>query len=330
MKLLIAVVALQFFLQSIGSISPNQDSQPIKNMEAITVTGVQSGPALIKAEGHGKKLFLLPTIRSFPKDIEWSNKEISAVIANSDAILDAPGINIGTNIGIIAGIGLWRDYKRTRYNPDGKLLNDILDKDQYVRWVALRNRYLKSSNSTDKLRPVYAAAELSEAVEKSRGLARNDLLIKSVKKIAKSDGKPIYSSSLHLILGDPKKVMNAFNSEMLNDVPCLVATMDNAEKDAEISRRLAIAWSIGDMDVLRKIELVDQSKVCAQAMASATAARSIGINDVDSAVLAAWGENLDKAFIAGPVVVAIVPWERIRDGSIVGILREKGFEVEGY
>ncbi|WP_374602038.1 TraB/GumN family protein [Arenimonas sp.] len=297
-------------------------------LDAVVVTGTYPAPGLWEFTREGKTLLVMGTLSPAPRRMVWSSERVESRIAGADLILGPPGVSVSADVGFFGGAMLWPAWRRSKRNPDGQTLEEVLSPDVFARWAAFKQRHLAGNRKVDKLRPLHAARELFDAAVRDAGMTDKSLVDPVVKRVAKANDIPIQSTSLRLTIEDPKETLRQFNAIELGDEQCLVQTMDRLQDDLSTMVVRANAWANGELDVLRALPYVDQKRACRRAMASNEIARQQGIVDLDAQVQAKWLESVRSALAAHDVVFATLPVARLLDDDgVTAALQAEGFTV---
>lgn len=298
-------------------------------LEAIEVGGTYPAPGLWELTRDGKTLLLMGTLSPAPRRMQWGSERVEARIAEADLVLAAPGVSVGADVGLFRGAMLWPAYRRSKRNPDGATLADVLSPGVHARWQAMRGRYLPDDDDVETLRPVHAAKALFDAAVRDAGLTDRSLVEPVVKRVAKAHDIPIRATSLRLVIDDPKAMLAKLNATRLDDEPCLVQTMDRLQDDLSVMAVRADAWARGDIAALRALPFVDHRKACRHALASNEIARQQGITDLDARVQARWLAVVREALSEHDTVFATLPVARLlEEDGVLAVLEGEGFTVK--
>jgi uncharacterized protein YbaP (TraB family) len=305
-----------------------EEIEPI-TLESVLVAGSVPAPGLWELTRGSKRLLIMGTLDPVPRNIEWTSSKVERRIAESDAILGPPGISVGTDIGLVRGAMLLPAYNRSKRNPDGQRLQDILPAALYERWQAAKQAHLTRNDSVEKLRPVHAANALYEAAIRRAGMSNESIVEPVVERVAKSRRIPILSTSYKLVVRDPKATLKALSATSLDDTICMEQTLDRLRSDLSVMAQRANAWSTGDVAALQAMPYVDHRKACVNALAGNAIARQQGIADIDALVQSAWLKQARAALTDHDTVFATLPVARLlEDDGVLGVLAGDGFTVK--
>ena len=298
-------------------------------LDAVLVTGVVPAPGLWELTRGNKRLLIMGTLDPVPRNIQWTSAKVERRIAEADVILGPPGISAGTNVGLIRGAMLLPAYNRSKRNPDGRRLQDVLPAAMYARWQAAKQAYLGRNAGVEHLRPVHAAKTLYDAAIKRAGMSSESIVKLVVERVAKSHRIPVLSTSYKLVIRDPKATLKVLNVTSLDDLSCMEQTLDRLQTDLNAMAQRANAWSTGDVATLRAMPYVDHRKACVGSLAGNAIARQQGITDIDAQVQDAWLKQARAALASHNTVFATLPVASLfKEHGVLGVLAREGFTVK--
>ena len=294
--------------------------------EEILVTGERPGPGLWRVSKADHVLWILATLEPLPKEMTWRSKEVEARIAESQAILSPPEVDF--DVGFFRAMTLVPALLRAKKNADGATLEAVLPHDQYMRWLALRVKYLGRWRGQERVRPLVAARELYTHALEASGLTEDTGIWEAVKQAARRHRVPVQAVTLTMPLKDPKDAIKELAQIPKEaEIACLDATMTRVETDLRTMRERANRWSLGDIDGLTALPFADQNVACLNAFASAP---KLGerVSQLEDRLSATWLAAVDRAVEQHQSSVAVVPMPLFlgADGYLAG-LRRRGYEV---
>jgi hypothetical protein len=299
----------------------------VTQLQGVSVSGVQPGPGLWKVSKGDHVLWVLGTLDLLPKHMDWQARDVQAVIAESQQVLDRPQVKVDAKLGFFGTLGLLPSLIGVRNNPDGKHLVDVVPPEQYARWLVLKKRYLGWDNGVEKQRPIFAAATLFIAAIKQADLS-TDMLDPLIKKAAAQHGLKPTPVTYTIVIEQPKAVVKDFKKSSLDDGDCFAKTLDHLDRDVALMRARANAWATGDLDTLRRLPLSDQLQVCLAAVNASGMAHELGLNDIEAHVKATWVAAASKALENNRVSFAQLPMQRLLGGhSDLDALQAMGYVV---
>jgi uncharacterized protein YbaP (TraB family) len=327
--MLICLIVFQCVLRSEASAQQLDPASPVQ-LETVLVRGEVPAPGLWELTRAGKKVLIMGTLSPVPKDIVWTSAKVERQIAQAEVILSAPGVTIRSDSGFFGSAMLIPAYQKSRKNPGGRQLKDVLPPELYARWARAKAVHLGNDRGVESLRPVYAANELYAAAIRQAGLSTSNIVDPAAARVAKREGIPVRSTDYALILRDAKSTLKRLSAESLDDQDCLVQTLDRLDADLHRMALRANAWANGDVPGLRALPFVDHRKACAAALVNNEVAREQGIDDMERLAFERWIVTLNQALEDYDTVFATLPINRLLDpAGLIVRLKTLGFEVVG-
>jgi hypothetical protein len=309
-----------------AALAPTASPSTPATLDEVLVTGEVPGPALWRVSKGGHDLWILATLEPLPKNMVWRSRAVEERIASSRVVLAPPQVN--PKVGFFHSLGLLPSLFRARKSPDGRTLEQVLPHDLYVRWLALRVKYLGNS-SDENLRPMLAALDLYIHGLEASGLTDDESVWKVVEQIAHKHGVRILPVTLDMPVKDPKRSIRE-----LDDIPqgaevgCLETTVTRLETDLPAMRRRANLWSLGDVDGLRAMTHPDERIACFEVLFNVP---ELGEQLKQAKVQLAdlWLADAEEALTRYESSFAVVPIrEMLRPDGWLAVLRERGYTVE--
>ena len=265
MSLRAAVLGSVFMLVGVQPYCHAQSSSDIPAnppIDEVLVTGERPGPGMWRISKDGHDLWILATLRPLPKNMTWRSVLVEQRIAGSQAVLSPPDVDV--DVGFFRGITLIPALLRARKSPDGRTLEEILPHDLYIRWLALRVKYLGSYD--EHRRPILAAIDLYEGALNQAGLTDNGMVWSAVEKAAKGNHVPVQPVQLKIKLPDAKgAVRDLGNIPQAAEIDCFAKTVERLEVDLQPMRQRANFWALGDIQGLRSLPYPDGEGACLNA-----------------------------------------------------------------
>jgi hypothetical protein len=300
-----------------------------RELAPVMVSGVQPGPKLWKVRRGEHVMWVLGTLTPAPRRIEWTSREAGRAIASSGVVLLGARATVRADIGLIRGALLLPKALKARNNPDGKTLRDVLPSRTYARWDSLRARYLGRDRAVEKRRPLFAAEELYAAAIRHAGLDPDNQVRPKVEKIARRHDVPVETAEVKASVTDPKAALKAFAGKPLADLACFELTLDRLEADLQQMAARANAWSIGDLDTMRRLPYTDQGQACLSAVLDTELARSQGLDALPAQVRDAWLAAAEKALATHKTSFALLPMaEILKPDGYLAALGARGYAIE--
>ncbi|MCB1590125.1 MAG: TraB/GumN family protein [Xanthomonadales bacterium] len=310
--------------------SGHADADAPQLLEAMVVSGIQPGPGLWKvsnADGH--VLWILGTLSPLPRRMQWESAQVRQVIGESQQVLLPPSGRVKADVGFFGGMALLPAALSARKNPDKQTLAEVLPAPLYARWTPLRQRYLGRGKGIEKRRPLLAANKLFEAAIGRHGLSQKDVVVGTVKKLAKRAKVPVDQPLIEVVIDEPKQALKDFAKSDLDDRACFEQTLSRVENDLPLMRDRANAWATGDIEALQDLPDVDHLRTCSDAFLNASAIQQRGLGDLRDRLQARWLEAAEQSLVAHPSTLAILPLNLIlREDGYLALLAERGYQIQ--
>jgi uncharacterized protein YbaP (TraB family) len=274
----------------------------------------------------GHDLWVLATLEPLPKDMIWRSRAVEDRIAMSQAVLPPPQVD--TDIGFFRGLLLVPSMLRARNNPDGKTLQMELPHELYMRWLALRVKYL-GRDDDEKLRPMVAAYDLYTHALAQSGLTSDDVVLKVVEETARRHKVKITPVTVTLHVDDPKGAIGALKEIPREaEIECLKVTIDRLETDLQPMRQRANLWSLGDVQGLRALTYPNEEIACLDAVYNVPQLRN-EFEQARAQLRLAWLSAVDNALDRNVSTFAVLPIsEFLRPQGLLSELRARGYAIQ--
>lgn len=296
-------------------------------LDEVLVTGERPGPGLWRVSKNGHDLWILGVLEPLPTTMTWKSREVDARIAASQVVLAPPAVD--PHIGFFRSLGLLPTALKARHRPDGQTLQQALPHALYIRWLALRVRYLNGSNSDESLRPMLVALDLYTHALEAVDLVSDDRVWKSVEKTARGNHVTIKPVLLAVSIDDPKGMIRGLqNIPLEKEIECFDATLTRIEKDIEPMRQRANLWALGDVNALNAVYDPNQTASCLDALDAVPSVQE-KIQSTEALVRSLWESEAEKAIEENTSSFAVLPLGHILgDSNWLKVLSSKGFAVK--
>jgi hypothetical protein len=256
----------------------------------------------------------------------WRSELVERRIAGSQVVISPPRID--ADIGFFRGLTLIPSLMRARKSPDGKTLEQILPHDLYIRWLALRVKYLGLGDDEHK-RPMLAALDLYVRALDQSGLTSNETVWETIEKTAHKDRVPLQAVVLNLKVDDAKGAIHDLNKIPQDaEIACFAKTVERLETDLEPMRQRANFWSLGDINGLRSLPYPDEEVACLNAFLAVPEFRDqyersrTELEDL-------WLSTADAALDKNVSTFAVLPIPLfLKEDGLLERLRAKGYTVQ--
>jgi hypothetical protein len=295
-------------------------------LDEVLVIGRHPGPGMWRVSRGGHDLWILATLEPLPKGLLWDAAEVEQRIAHSAAVLEPPRVD--AHIGFFRGLTLLPSLLRAKRSPDGRTLEQAVPHDLYMRWLALRVKYLGNS-SDEQLRPMLAALDLFLHALDRTGLTNDTAIWKRVEQIAHQNRVPLESVVLDLKIqgaGDYVRDLTQIPSE--SELACLRSTIEHLENDLPAMRERANLWSLGNVERLQPLLDTGEPVACFDALLSVPQFKE-EYGAASKALDALWLAKAEEALRDHSSTVAVVSIEKLlASGGWLDHLRALGYEIE--
>jgi uncharacterized protein YbaP (TraB family) len=295
-------------------------------LQEVLVTGERPGPGLWRVSKGDHDLWILGTLVPLPKKMIWRSRLVEMRIAASQVVIAPPQVD--PDIGVFRAITLIPSILHARHSPDGRTLEKELPHDVYIRWLALRVKYLGHSDET--VRPALAAFDLYSSALDQVGLAPDDDDVWNVvKRTADAHRVPIEHLNIKVRVDDPKAAIRGLGQIPREaEIACLENTMKRLETDLQPMVRRADLWSLGDIDGLRAMTIPDRDADCQGAFLAVPQLQNLA-SQADASTDSAWLAAADRALanhVSSFAVLDIA--ELLQPDGLLAKLRARGYAVE--
>jgi uncharacterized protein YbaP (TraB family) len=296
-------------------------------LDTVMVTGEQPGPGLWKVTNGDHVLWILATAYPLPKKMVWQSKQVDDTIAQSQEVI--ANVSGKLDISFFHKVTLLPAALSARKNPDGKTLKDVMQPQDYARWLVLKEKYIGHDSGVEKMRPMIAAEQLNQKAMEKSGLVGNDLVWNTVKEDAKKYHVRIVQPEAKIPVDDPGQLLRDFKTTTGDlDAACLAATMHRFEQDLSVMQQRANAWAVGDIQALKTLAFQQVRDVCVQALRS-NDRLSAQMTAAIEKMFDAWTAEAESALAKNTSTLAVIPMENLLvKGGPLDRLRAKGYTVE--
>ncbi len=301
-------------------------------LDTVLITGSQPGPGLWQVVKGEHRMWVVATLSPIPKDVEWLADEVREKVAQSGAVLRAPGVRVASGIGVVRTAFLVPSLLKARRNPDDAELKDVLPADLYARWAGLKQRYLPRNRRIERWRPIFAAGELRGAAAKSAGLAFRDPVTPVVLDAAKKAKVPVLSATvdIDIEIDKPRRRLKALARTTLDDHECFRLSLDAIETDIRQQSERGNAWAIGDLDTLRVLTRVEPVETCLRAAMDSAAFDGLDIDFDDFRARAHehWLSQAESVIAEYATSFAVLSLQQVMaDDGLLARLRARGYTI---
>jgi uncharacterized protein YbaP (TraB family) len=293
-------------------------------LPALTVSAERLGPRLWRVHGglpgtapdSGGELWILGTISPLPIDVRWRAAEVDRLLARVDLVLMAKPLEIG------AARALWLlvAHRDDLMLPHGAKLENILPRDLYARFAAMRARYADSWSKWERYQPIIAAALLEDAALEKNGLSSHLDVSLAVRHLARNHHVRIEEVATPGI-PDLLELMRSAGPE--TQQRCMAAVLDVLEDDVQSLTSRARAWGSGDVDEIQALPAPPEV-ICAASLG----AQSPAVAELSRTELS-WKMALEARLRSRGVTLAVLDVDLlVGSEGLVAQLRRDGYTVD--
>lgn len=321
-----------------GSITPGtalaQTPAMPAQIERVMVTGESPGPGLWKVSRGDHVLWIAGTHAPLPKKLTWKSTRIEDVVKSAQEVISAPAVTVSNSqLGWWTTLTLLPTALSVPYNPDNKLLKDVVPPALYARWETQRDKHLlgynDTSNEVDRWRPWFAAAKLYRSALDKADMTSANPMWGRITDVAKQAKVRITEAKYEPKLQNARAAVKEFANTPLDDLACFEKTLARLETDMDAMRLRANAWARGNVEQIRKLPEADHTLTCNAAFLNSPIVKSVGQVDLRREVELAWMKEAERALAANRVTVAVLPVTQIvAPGGYLAMLKERGYLVE--
>lgn len=297
---------------------PNPPLLDDAGMEVIVVTGEQPGPGLWKVSSGGHVMWILGEISPFPRSVKWKSRKFDALLRNSqELIIDFSGywkMDLAENLA----------YVKAEKLPEGTTLKDVISPDLLARVEATAAFY--GASDLDELYPFSVTNRLV-----SSAMTQLDMVGFSVRFSADELGRRRHVRVTHFAAPEPPFAIRLNNWQHASNATCLEGLVEAIEDGGKGVKRLANAWSVGDIPALRRLVPAYsfsrdgfRTGECAAAMRGGEQQ----LREYNQRRTQAWLDSAERALRRNRSTIAVVLMSEIfaTDGYLAG-LRDRGYEI---
>jgi len=295
--------------------APNSDES---GMEVVLVTGEQPGPGLWKVTSGEHVMWILGEVSPYPRKVKWNSKKFDSLLRDSqELLLDFSGYWRADEGDIAA-------YGRADRLPEGQTLDKVISPELHARVKATGKIF--GATELDELRPFAATNRLVMGA-----IWTLDLNGFSARFAAEALGKKRRVKITYFSAPEPSFEARLKTWQDPSNAVCL-ARLVNAIEDGGLGvKRLANAWSVGDIAALRRLVPAYsfsrdgfRSGECAAAMRGGEQQS----RDYTLARTQGWLAQAERALRSNRSTMAVILMSEIfsPDGYLAA-MRAKGYEI---
>jgi len=308
--------------------APASDDAPVQN---ILVVGQRPGPALWKVSKGDHVLWVFGTYSPLPTNMTWRSQQVENALAQSQELLTPPGsaLSVGwaNSFNVLTAAPFLIGIKK---NADGAHLQDVVPADVYTRWSVLKSKYIGNDQGIEEERPMFAAGTLFSKAIRASGLDNGSAIRRRIEELAKNWKIKRTSTTVVLPMENPREAVREFKKAHLEDVACFTKTVDRLETDLDAMKVRANAWSLGDIEAIRKLRFPDQKQSCDAAIMDSKWMGSLkDAANLQQRMNASWLAAAETSLANNKGTFAMLPIsDLLNPDGLVATLRTKGYQVD--
>ena len=209
-------------------------------MAVVLVMGEQPGPGLWKVSSGEHVMWILGEVSPIPRKVTWRSQKFDKLLRNSqELLLDFSGYWAATGDEMAA-------YRKAEKLPKGKALKDVTPRKLYTRVESTAQIFRTSG--LDDLYPFAATNRLVIGSMKNLDLKGFSARFAAAEMGKRRDVKVTYYAA-----PEPPFEERLKTWQQAANVVCLERVVDVLEDGGTGVKRLANAWSVGDIAALREL-----------------------------------------------------------------------------
>jgi uncharacterized protein YbaP (TraB family) len=303
--------------------SPAAQVAPAEAIQEVEITGEQPGPRLWRVSKGDHVLWLLGTLEPLPRKMIWKSREVESVLGEVQEVIPTnPSVSVHANP--FTWVRLYFQWRSVQVLDNKGRLKDTLPAPLYARVMALVARYDAGNERIERMKPVFAALRLYRQALDSAHLAPGNQSETEVLKLARHHDVPIRQTKVKI--DDPRDLVTQIGQIPKDaQVECLEAVVERLETGMEPMKEEARAWSLGDVDALRRLEVPKTIDVCTAA--ASTSARAKQLLDTYTAD---WNREVELALTNNRSTLALKPiHDLLGPRGVLAMFKARGYQVEG-
>lgn len=287
-------------------------------MAVVLVVGEQPGPGLWKVSAGDNEMWILGEVSPIPRRVEWRSRKFENLLRYSqELLLDFSGYWAATRHEM-------SQYRKAEKLPKGKVLNDLIPTPLHARVMGTAKLF--RTKGLEELYPFAATNHLVVGSMKALDLKGFSARFAAAEMAKRRDMKITYYAP-----PEPPFEKRLETWQQAANIVCLERVVDVLDDGGGGVKRLANAWSVGDVEALR--ELVPKYSFsrdgfrageCSEAMRGGEKE----YREFKSGRIQGWLAEAERALKENRRTMAVVLMSDIfaADGYIAG-LRSRGYEI---
>lgn len=315
-----------------GASPRHTNTAGVEILDEVLVTGEQPGPPLWQVKSGTHVLWVLASPSMVPEKLKWRSKQVEKVLAGADEVL-VPfwGTHLPPRTAQEAAEEnkARAAFREQRYLPDGQTLRDVLSPEDYARYEAAVARFAKGQKDAARLAPPHATNMLLVGAIRALDITLAPIAIWTrVENMAASRRIRV----TRVGGGRKGEELGKELERALKDTCPLENMVRQLEDGGAGWKALANAWSVGDMERLRRL-----MPMYGQVTVTAPLPCKDGVEGEESMkrsresvalAIDGWLPAAERALSANASTLAVVSITLLLEpDGLVEVLRGRGYEV---
>jgi hypothetical protein len=295
--------------------STQTDEAPL---DVVLVMGEQRGPGLWKVVSGDHVMWILGEVSPIPRKVKWRSRKFDNQLRRSqELIVDFSGYWPATREEM-------SEYRKAEKLPKGKTLKELIPEELYSR--VDETAKLFDVTELDELYPFAVTNHLVVGSMKHLNLKGFSARFAAL-EMAKQRGikATVYAAE------EPPFATRLTNWQGDANVVCLERVIDVLQDGGTGVRRLANAWSVGDIDTLREIVRTysfSRDGFRADACAAAMRGGEKQASEFNTERKQGWLKEAERALKSNRSTMAVtLMTDLLSDDGYIALLRARGYEV---
>ena len=287
-------------------------------LAVVLVMGEQRGPGLWKVSSGNHVMWILGEVSPIPRKVRWRSRKFDNLLRRSqELIVDFSGYWAATAEDMSA-------YRKAEKLPKGKTLRNVIPQKLYLRVEATAKLF--GVTEFEELYPFAATNRLVVGSMKNlnlKGFSARFAALESAKH--RNIKATVYAAP------EPPFATRLANWQNEANVVCLERVVEVLQDGGEGVKRLANAWSVGDIEALR--ELVrpysfSRDGFRADACAAAMRGGEKQASEFETERKQGWLKEAERALKTNRSTMAVtLMTDLLSDDGYIAQLRARGYEV---
>jgi hypothetical protein len=223
-----------------GVASASEPDTDESGLAVVLVMGEQPGPGLWKVSSGEHVLWILGEVSPIPRRVKWKSQKFEKLMRDSqELLLDLSGFWRANAVEMSA-------YRRVEKLPRGTALRDVIAPELHRRVRTTARKF--GAFELEELRPFSATNRLVVSAMQTMGLKGFSARFDAEDLAKGQDVRITYFAALELPF---EKRLETWQHD--SNAACLEAVVDALEDGGSGVKRLANAWSVGNIDELRSL-----------------------------------------------------------------------------